>query len=1562
MRNLPSTAGRVVVYKSQDDKVEKIFESNNIVTIGFGVNLSNFFTSDSRAKIENIIPQYCQVGTGVVNYLADTSEFNNYFYQLNSPLSKASYGRNLRRKIVTLPQITDIGNVDSLEKSTYSEGTGSFLQIPKSAITIKKDNGINVRIVLDKTLCNGNTLREIGLFTGSLSADGTNKLLLSCYKQFPPIAKTNEFSLIFEWTIQATDFESVLVWQSESEYNSTIGTTRPGGGGGPRQPAPTFNYRYGAGADSWDVRYPLTNYPPITPGQNPANSFVAGSFGFTSNSIAEATASGFSISAINGAVSAVGPAVPANGAGTLYVSATPVNTNYGPYTAPLRYEIALGKTVTDPGATYIGQIGWKVPSNAPFNASTVIRCVVPTSSGDFTTGTWGNYTNWLISGVDTETISPISGSGIIAQIEAVQKNASGGYETVEVIFPTVIKFPGQTQYYDIYTASDALTGTPPQLDTSAFVNIKVKDLSGNVYKIEDPTLFTSGNLAASSLLKSGPYLQTYKFVYRLKPEATANPLFPDPNNIEHKPYGLTAYIYTTVKKYDPTYKIDIRIANGMYLLPTGGWGGGGNDGVGAVMNTNTIPQIRDILGNFYYANMWMEHSTELSAVHHIETYNVSYDADYFTTNGVERVFLVSPYAASGETKYGWNESLSFEENIKWKCHVFPKFKHFSRRFVLTPANTTYSYGYLKESANYADVAFPTRGRSWYNIPKWGPVGDLAPNYSNIANSNSVLSNYKEFWDITRRPNSETWILPGATLRDSLAFLYNIKFQDLELVAKAQIWNGDNSRHSYGPANLGTLAKEEIGFNGGFKAKLQNGNLISNQFAIVDPTVPGIATHDQNFYERSQMPYITKLPFNTLGQSDPDDGGLVYLNFFSGGSLTRDELNYLGLKCQYITQRTPWIYNVSGIPVSVGDVMDAYGFTPSTAGNIDVFDHFYLLYHGQTTDNNANHYWTLPYSFFAWKSNSKIAEPYENILRLDDVNSPQYLSNIFQSASPTIGKLLVNKCPYSYKVMTFSSDRMLINGWGNSELGGADKIFGREHISRIYPILMTQCQLTNDCLLKDEFEMFASLCAHTYPPYPTSVKLKGLTPAGTATNSPVYHNRFTATKYLAAVSGVDNNGLAASGKGFVFQNTRGTVHPVAAMAGYYSFAPSSWKSKNEASIDFMASGFHYSWIRENGHIGCDYITAEGNPYIGGIQKALMYGHSLSSTPSDASKVAFIDYPLANSQPYVPNNTLVNQNYFGLNTTGNYFAASTLGDQTFMLSYQSLAFAMLAKHALRYRQPVLYESIKTAVATQASSMVFDVFNFVSGAVGVSDLGVYLKDSQNAAFYDSVLNSTSDPYNFIITDFTKNRKFLSGTFDGVNLPTVNTTLALQTLATIPNNQISNYLSPVDSTKVLGGFPNIVGTITDCLNVSAFPSDSDNSYKYRGGKKNGTVVIPKQGFSGVDYDNKNLRGDRVRTEDCFVFFSNGMMADKNWDLSMLDTSNTFIPIAAMMGNSYYNTYELPGANITLYASYADKTNLINYAIAHYINMAVNKGTLHLAGPVLAYLKYLNPFDQNGQ
>jgi hypothetical protein len=805
------------------------------------------------------------------------------------------------------------------------------------------------------------------------------------------------------------------------------------------------------------------------------------------------------------------------------------------------------------------------------------------------------------------------------------------------------------------------------------------------------------------------------------------------------------------------------------------------------------------------------------------------------------------------------------------------------------------------------------------------------------------------WNLTRRPSEEKWALPGPTLRESLQFLYKIKSEDLELVnSNIDNWNDYYSNNppsvrtpyfTNGGANMSVYTDEAIAFQSGFKTATDYTSITNL------PDYGYNITNKNNHKERVNAIQKTKIPFNTFGRTNTDEGSLEQILLYPGASLTNEELRFMGIKMQYATQRFPWIYDVSGNSLTPKDIMDSYGFTSQSApANTTLLDHYYLVYWGAVVDQNSLNIHNLPYSIFAWKSNSKVAEPFEDVIRIDPPEAGTgYLSNVL-SGTPDTTKHLTIKCPYAYKVMYFSTDPVLGSRGIKQTDGGASKPAGREHISRYYPTFCVLSQLTNDQFIKDEFENLASLCALTYPAYPSSVTIAGLSP--NAVPQAAYHNIFTATKYLATVSGSN-----ASGQGLTFQNTRGTVHPVAAMAAYYSFAPSSWKNKVQDSIDYMASGFHYSWIRSNGHIGDAYIDTNGDPKYGGQYKAFYYGHYLSSVPPTTNLRGWFEYSGANRAPYESNNILVDNQLTNTNKKGNYFDASNLGDQAFFASYQSYAFSILAKHALRYRKPQLYSSLTSAVSVQASSVVFDVFRPVSGLATVSDVGIYLKKTRDSNFYGALANNNylNGP---LLVRFTKNTKVFSGVVNGVNLATANSTQIFDALQTVPDEDMHLYMSPVNTTNVIAGIPNIIGTVSDHLTAAP----------YRGQKKNpnSPVTVPKVTFSGNDYDTKNILGDEVRTFDCHPFFYNGMMANKNWELSALDASNAFILKSPEMGNSYFEIYEKPKC-LSALAALPDKTELLDAGLSHYRNLIL-LGGIHYMAPMIAYLKYVKNGDKNGQ
>jgi len=172
-----------------DGREEIIFDDHNIIVSGMGFGLVYLFAGLGSKKITDYQIDRVQLGvSGGTNLEVSTT------YQLSSPLTSISqYGVDSDLFVLTCNQI--LAGVPTTSNDKI------FLKIPFSKITRINDNSVRFTIVIDEEACNNITLNEIGLFmknpTG-LAIDASN---LVAYRAFSSIAKTDDFGLIFRWTI-----------------------------------------------------------------------------------------------------------------------------------------------------------------------------------------------------------------------------------------------------------------------------------------------------------------------------------------------------------------------------------------------------------------------------------------------------------------------------------------------------------------------------------------------------------------------------------------------------------------------------------------------------------------------------------------------------------------------------------------------------------------------------------------------------------------------------------------------------------------------------------------------------------------------------------------------------------------------------------------------------------------------------------------------------------------------------------------------------------------------------------------------------------------------------------------------------------------------------------------------------------------------------------------------------------------------------------------------------------------------------------------------------------------
>ena len=183
----------------KDGTEELVFDDKNVIVSGFGWSLAYLFSRTGSDRITDFQIDRFQVGVSghQGNQVSST-------YELSGPLSSvAEY----------VGDGVD-SNVYSFEAYQWKNGvavnspTPIYGKIPSSKISKIDDRSVRYTILLDEDSCNGLTrdgsdayLNEIGLFVKNPQADNPECSVLAAYRYFSEIRKTEDFGLIFRWTI-----------------------------------------------------------------------------------------------------------------------------------------------------------------------------------------------------------------------------------------------------------------------------------------------------------------------------------------------------------------------------------------------------------------------------------------------------------------------------------------------------------------------------------------------------------------------------------------------------------------------------------------------------------------------------------------------------------------------------------------------------------------------------------------------------------------------------------------------------------------------------------------------------------------------------------------------------------------------------------------------------------------------------------------------------------------------------------------------------------------------------------------------------------------------------------------------------------------------------------------------------------------------------------------------------------------------------------------------------------------------------------------------------------------
>jgi len=184
-----------IIKKSTTGEEEVLLDDSNIIVSGMGVGLSYLFAASGSDTVIDYQIQKFQLGISGPPAGGIVSSIN----ELSGALSSIDeYGTGSNLFLYEGSQIVG----DSLVPGRV------FAEIPSSKMTRINENSVRYTLVIDEEAANNiqrggqdRGINEIGMFMKNPTGAAQDRPILVCYRTFSNIVKTNDFSLIFRWTI-----------------------------------------------------------------------------------------------------------------------------------------------------------------------------------------------------------------------------------------------------------------------------------------------------------------------------------------------------------------------------------------------------------------------------------------------------------------------------------------------------------------------------------------------------------------------------------------------------------------------------------------------------------------------------------------------------------------------------------------------------------------------------------------------------------------------------------------------------------------------------------------------------------------------------------------------------------------------------------------------------------------------------------------------------------------------------------------------------------------------------------------------------------------------------------------------------------------------------------------------------------------------------------------------------------------------------------------------------------------------------------------------------------------
>ena len=201
-------SGHLEIIKVYEDGTEEqVLNDPNTITSGMGVGLGLLYAGSGAQDITNFQIRYFQLGVS-----GDTI-INDYGVSQVSLVSalaqdagtgsagKTDYASNSESNVPLAHHELMDWDGTALESSKGGEFDWWFPLISENSVKRVDLNSVTYILYVDRNSCNGHQLNEVGLFMSNPLGNTTKRSNLVAYRPFTNIQKTDDFSLVFKWTL-----------------------------------------------------------------------------------------------------------------------------------------------------------------------------------------------------------------------------------------------------------------------------------------------------------------------------------------------------------------------------------------------------------------------------------------------------------------------------------------------------------------------------------------------------------------------------------------------------------------------------------------------------------------------------------------------------------------------------------------------------------------------------------------------------------------------------------------------------------------------------------------------------------------------------------------------------------------------------------------------------------------------------------------------------------------------------------------------------------------------------------------------------------------------------------------------------------------------------------------------------------------------------------------------------------------------------------------------------------------------------------------------------------------